>query len=54
MILGAETKFDTHTKQPATFAVLECVVWREEPGFKSRIIRGSFIRFQELFYFREI
>jgi len=54
MILRAETKFDTHTKQQAIFVVLECVVWGEEPGFKSRIIRGSFKMFQESFYFREI
>jgi len=54
MILGAEPKFDTHTKQEATFVVLECVASEEEPGFKSRIIHGSFKMFQESFYFREI
>jgi len=54
MILGAETKSDTHTKQRATLVVLACVVWEEEHRFKSRIIRGSFKMFHESFYFREI
>jgi len=54
MSLGAETKFDTHTKQQTTLVLLACVVWEEEPGFKSRIILGSFKMFQESFYFREI
>ena len=54
MFLGAQTKFDTHTKQQAKLVVLAYVVWDEEPGFKCRNIRGSFKMFKESFYFREI
>jgi hypothetical protein len=32
MILRAETKFDTNTKQQAIFVFLELVVWGEKPG----------------------
>jgi len=54
MILGAETKFDTRTKQQAIFVVLECVAWGEKPGFKSCIICDSFKMFPESFYFLEL